>query len=144
MKAEGSREGDPVDIVVQSDNLDGATLVAMQIKELLDREFPEVTEPSTNLGEASPELVVDIDHSRAADLGVTVSQISREVRAAIHGTTAARLKRTVPNGTSQSFLPKINARILVMWKPYLSAPQVAQKFQFPLWLRSGSLRVRRK
>lgn len=85
--------GDPIDIVVQSDDLEGATLVATEIEELLKGEFPEVTEPSTDLGEASPELVVDIDHSRAADFGITVSQITSEVRAAINGTTATRFEK---------------------------------------------------
>lgn len=85
--------GDPVDIAVRSDDLDAATAIAVELRTLLETRFPQVTEPSLDIGAASPELVVDVDHARAAAFGVSVSDVTAEVRAAVAGTTATRYTR---------------------------------------------------
>jgi hydrophobe/amphiphile efflux-1 (HAE1) family protein len=48
----------------------------------------EGVEPSTE--EASPQLSIEIDRLRAADLGLDVSQVGRTVRTALDGTIATR------------------------------------------------------
>jgi HAE1 family hydrophobic/amphiphilic exporter-1 len=90
---QGLGGGEPVDIVVQSDDLDALSRVASDVRDLLERSFPEVTEPSLDIGEPSPELLVTVDHSRAADLGVQPSAVVNEVKNAFAGTTATRYSR---------------------------------------------------
>ncbi|MFP4567118.1 MAG: efflux RND transporter permease subunit [Spirochaetaceae bacterium] len=82
--------GDPVDIAVRGDDLEAATATAVELRRLLESRFPQVTEPSLDIGAASPELVVDVNHARAAAFDVSVSDITAEVRAAVDGTTATR------------------------------------------------------
>jgi hydrophobic/amphiphilic exporter-1 (mainly G- bacteria), HAE1 family len=86
--------GDPIDIMVQSDDLAALASVAVEIRDLLEREFPEVTEPSTDLGAAAPELLIRIDPLRAAEHGITASQVTSEIRAAVDGFTATRYARS--------------------------------------------------
>lgn len=90
---QGLGAGEPVDIVVQSDDLDALNRVASDVRELIERSFPMVTEPSLDIGDPSPQLVVSVDHHRAADLGVQPSAVVREVRNAFAGTTAAQYSR---------------------------------------------------
>ncbi len=86
--------GDPIDIMVQSDDLAALASVAVEIRDLLEQEFPEVTEPVTDLGAAAPEVLIRVDPRRAADLGITASQVTGEIRAAADGLTATRYTRS--------------------------------------------------
>mgnify|MGYP006289769997 CR=1 FL=1 len=76
----------PIDITLQSDDLDAVQITAEKVLTLIVESFPEVTEPSIDAGEPSPQMRVDISHDRAADLGVSPAAAVREVRAAFSGT----------------------------------------------------------
>lgn len=82
--------GDPIDIGVQSEDLTAVTALASEIRDLLEVDFPEVTEPSTDVGAATPELLIRVDSVRAAEKGVSVAQVTKEIRSAVDGVTATR------------------------------------------------------
>jgi HAE1 family hydrophobic/amphiphilic exporter-1 len=84
----------PVDIVLQSDDLAALTATASEVRDMLDERFPEVTEPALDVGAPTPELVVDVNHHRAADLGVSPDAVVNEVRSAFAGTTATQYSRS--------------------------------------------------
>jgi HAE1 family hydrophobic/amphiphilic exporter-1 len=80
---------DPIDIVVQSEDLDAVTATSEEVLTLLREEFPEVTEPGLDVGEPSPQFRLLVNRDRAADLGVSPAGVVRELRAAFAGTDAA-------------------------------------------------------
>ncbi len=87
-RGRGLSGGSPIDVAVESDDYDTAVDVAYDVQRLILEEFPEITEPEVSADEALPELQLTIDRDRAYDFGLTVSQIAREIRANIDGTTA--------------------------------------------------------
>lgn len=84
---------DPIDVAISGDDLDAVMATARAVRDLLERSFPMVTEPSLNVEESAPELRVAIDRARAADLGVSIQEVSSEVRAAVEGVAATRYER---------------------------------------------------
>ena len=82
----------PIDVLVQSQDLDRAQEVARRIRELITTDFPEVTEPSVDLEEGLPQVELVIDRARAYALGLNISTIGQEVRARIDGVTASKYR----------------------------------------------------
>lgn len=80
--------GDPIDVVVESDDYDTAVETAYAVQRLMQEQFPQVTEPEVSADAALPELQLIVDRQRAYDFGLTVAEIAAEVRANIDGTTA--------------------------------------------------------
>lgn len=95
---------DPIDITLQSDDLDAAIAVADEIVAILEEQFPQITEPTKSTDESAPELQVVIDRARAADLGVSIGAVSSEVRDAVEGVTATRYER---NGKEYDVLVRL-------------------------------------
>jgi HAE1 family hydrophobic/amphiphilic exporter-1 len=84
----GMGNDNPVDILVQSDDLDAAIAFADELKELLADNLPGVTEPTTDMEEGLPQLEVVIDRDRAYDLGLDMYTVASEIGAGINGYTA--------------------------------------------------------
>ena len=82
----------PIDVLVQSQDLDRAEDVATRIQNLIESDFPEVTEPSVDLEEGLPQVELVIDRARAYSLGLNVATIGEEVRAHIDGITASKYR----------------------------------------------------
>lgn len=80
----------PISVTLQSDDIDAALATAREIRDMLESDFPQVTEAEVSVQESAPELQVVIDRIRAADLGVSITDVSSEVRAAVDGVTATR------------------------------------------------------
>jgi len=79
----------PMEISLTSRNYDAIMETANEIVHILERHLPEIENPAVNIDEGAPQLVVNIDRDRAAALGVSLSSIASEIRAAMDGTTAA-------------------------------------------------------
>jgi HAE1 family hydrophobic/amphiphilic exporter-1 len=88
----GPFSASPIDILVQSQDLDRAGEVAERIRSLIIEDFPEVTEPSVDLEQGLPEVELIIDRARAYSLGLNVATIGEEVRAHIDGVTASKYR----------------------------------------------------
>jgi hydrophobic/amphiphilic exporter-1 (mainly G- bacteria), HAE1 family len=82
--------GDPVEVVVQGDDMEELVRVSSGIYDLIVRTFPEVTEPSLSLEDASTQLTVSLIRDSAADQNVQTAAVIAEVRAAFNGITAGR------------------------------------------------------
>ena len=68
------------------DELEKFVLEAEKILKTIDG----VTETSTSISETQPEIVIDIDESKAARYGLTTSAVSGYVSGVLDGTTASR------------------------------------------------------
>jgi HAE1 family hydrophobic/amphiphilic exporter-1 len=77
----------PIDVAVQSDDLNKAIATAQLMIDTLKAKVPEATEPKMDLDDGLPQVEVDIDRQRAYALGVNVSAIANEVAASIAGVT---------------------------------------------------------
>jgi len=80
--------GSGVDVAVFSDNLDRALAAAEQIQDLIEGNLPEVREVDIDIDAGLPHLEVVVDRQKAFDLGVSMSSVNSEIRAAMAGTTA--------------------------------------------------------
>jgi HAE1 family hydrophobic/amphiphilic exporter-1 len=83
----------PIDIVIKSNDMDTGMRTAMQIMEILENDFPEVTEPDLDRKEGLPEIEVLIDRDKAYSLGLNIHDIGQEVRANIDGITSSKFRR---------------------------------------------------
>ncbi len=79
--------GQPIDIVIKSNDLDRAYDTGLVIQELLN-EVPEIAETRINMEKGLPQIEVGIDRERAAAFGLSVNDIGSEIDAAVGGMTA--------------------------------------------------------
>jgi multidrug efflux pump subunit AcrB len=88
----GAESGEVLDVVLVSDN----PQLLEQSAERLEREMrgvPGVGNPAAGSGLRRPEVLVQPDLARAADLGVTVTDIAATVRVATIGDASAQLPK---------------------------------------------------
>ncbi len=77
-----------VDVEIHSKDQDTSLEAAKEIKRIIAAELPQVENLSISLEQGSPELLISIDRDRAAMFGFSVSQIAKEIRSSVYGTTA--------------------------------------------------------
>ncbi|GHV68948.1 multidrug ABC transporter [Spirochaetia bacterium] len=82
-----------VEISVTSRNVNALMETAEDIKAIIIRHLPEIENPEVNLNEGAPQLQIEIDRDRASSLGVSLSAIASEIRAAIDGVTATTVSQ---------------------------------------------------
>lgn len=78
----------PVDVEIRSKIQEASLEAAQEVKRIIAATLPEVLNLDISLDKGSPELLVKIDRDRAAIFGFSVSQIAREIRSSVYGTTA--------------------------------------------------------
>ncbi|MCX7026051.1 MAG: efflux RND transporter permease subunit [Spirochaetes bacterium] len=81
--------GSTVDVQIRSKDQNASLAAAQDIKRIIAGQLPQVENLSISLDQGSPELLIQIDRDRAAMFGFSVSQIAKEIRGSIYGTTAA-------------------------------------------------------
>jgi HAE1 family hydrophobic/amphiphilic exporter-1 len=85
--------GNPVDIVIRTDDLVKGKALAERIAALLKERLPEeVTEPRVSLQDGLPQIEIEIDRERVYALGLNTYTIGNEIKAAVDGITATRYK----------------------------------------------------
>ncbi len=82
----------PIDIVIKGLDLDLLAQTGNQIRDLIKKEVPEVTEPILDLKQGLPQLDIVVDRDRAYSLGLNVATIGQELRASIDGVIATRYR----------------------------------------------------
>jgi HAE1 family hydrophobic/amphiphilic exporter-1 len=82
----------PIDILVKSNDLERGKEVAERILGILEKDFPEVTEPDMDRKEGLPQIEIFIDRDKAYSLGLNVHDIGQEVRANIDGVTSSKYR----------------------------------------------------
>ncbi len=91
----------PVEITLRSEDRALMADTGRTIIELIRERVPGATEPQMNLAEGLPQVEIVIDRQKAYELGLDISTVGREVRAAIDGITAGRLRT---GGTEKDIL----------------------------------------
>ncbi|MBU2887177.1 efflux RND transporter permease subunit [Gilvimarinus agarilyticus] len=90
-RAEFGRSGDPIDIVLRSDNLEALQAISAEIQEKLAT-YDGVFDISDSLSQGKEELRIDLK-PEAHLMGVTRSDVIGQVRQAFFGVEAERIQR---------------------------------------------------
>ncbi len=80
----------PIDLAVQSDDLDKAIVTAQELVDVIKSQVPLATEAKMDLDDGLPQVEVKIDRPRAYSLGINVEAVANEVSASIAGVTATQ------------------------------------------------------
>ena len=81
--------GSPVDVVIQSDDLERAYASAATIRTLLAAEVPDLTDIQTDLDDGIPEYRIVVQEDRAALFGLTSAGIAGQLAALVSGSAPA-------------------------------------------------------
>jgi HAE1 family hydrophobic/amphiphilic exporter-1 len=84
--------GNPIDIIVRTDDLTKGKAIADQIAEVIRTKVPEATEPSVDLKDGLPQIEIEIDREKLYALGLNTYTVGNEIKAAVDGITATRYK----------------------------------------------------
>ena len=79
-------------VIVTSDSYDNLAKVSQQFMAEMARN-PGFVQPDTDLRLNKPEIFVEVDRARAADMGVSVDAVARTVETMLGGRTVTRYKR---------------------------------------------------
>lgn len=85
---EGPPVGDPLSIEISGDDFGTLGEISRRILDAVE-DIPGLRSLSTDFDLARPEVVVDLDRTQAARLGLTTAEIASTVRTAITGTEAS-------------------------------------------------------
>ena len=83
--------GSSVEMTISSRDVAALTNTAMEIQDIIIRHLPEIENPTVNIDEGAPQLQIEIDRDRAANLGLSLQAIASEIRTAMDGTTATSI-----------------------------------------------------
>jgi HAE1 family hydrophobic/amphiphilic exporter-1 len=84
--------GNPIDILVKTDDLAKGKAVAEDIKTLIAEKLPEATEPTVDLKDGLPQIELKMDRARMYSLGLSVAAVGQEIKSAIDGVTATKYR----------------------------------------------------
>ncbi|MDC7235080.1 MAG: efflux RND transporter permease subunit [Spirochaetales bacterium] len=90
--APGMGNSNPVDIVVQSDDLELAMSFSDELVALMNSRLPQIQDLSTDMDSGLPQIELVIDRDRAYSLGLNMYTVANEVSAGIQGKTATRYR----------------------------------------------------
>ncbi|MDR2740632.1 MAG: efflux RND transporter permease subunit [Treponema sp.] len=88
----GGMGGNPVDIVLRTEDLVKGKAIGQRIADLLKERLPEVTEPRVDLDDGLPQIEIRLDRDRMYALGLNTYTVGNEIKAAVDGITATRYK----------------------------------------------------
>ena len=77
----------PVDIEIHSNDLDLASESALQIRDLLKNNLPQIEDPESSMEDGAPEYRIVLDSDRAAALGIDSSDVISTISDLIDGDT---------------------------------------------------------
>ena len=97
----------PIQVTIHSENEDSALQVANDIVSILNEHVPEVIDLETDLENGSPKVEVTVDYELAREMGVSVSDLSSTLTAALTGMTATQLS-TFSADTSYDVVVKLD------------------------------------
>ncbi len=97
----------PIQVTIHSEDEDSALQVANDIVSILNEHVPEVIDLETDLENGSPKVEVTVDYELAREMGVSVSDLSSTLTAALTGMTATQLS-TFSADTSYDVVVKLD------------------------------------
>ncbi|MDR2434812.1 MAG: efflux RND transporter permease subunit [Treponema sp.] len=84
--------GNPIDIIVRTDDLVKGKAIAEKIAALIRDRVPAATEPQVDLKDGLPQIEIELDRDRLYALGINTLTVGNEIKAAVDGITATRYK----------------------------------------------------
>ncbi len=94
----------PIDIIVRTPDLEKGKNIAEQIRSVIEREVPQVTEPTVDMEAGLPELEIVINRNKLYALGLTISKVGQEIQANVDGVVASRYE---DNGSEYDIMMKL-------------------------------------
>ncbi|MCX6258274.1 MAG: efflux RND transporter permease subunit [Bacteroidia bacterium] len=89
----GPPTGKPINVEISSENLFDLIAVSNKYKAYLDSlQIPGIEEIKSDFQDNKPEIVIDIDRSRANMEGITTGQVGMEIRTAVFGKEISKYK----------------------------------------------------
>ncbi len=85
--------GSAIDIAIRADDLNKGLAAAKEIVELIQDKVPTMTDAAMDISEGLPQVEVSIDRERAYNFGLTVTDIAKEINAAVDGKTATVFRK---------------------------------------------------
>ena len=82
-----------VEVAISSKDHNAILATGNDILNIMRRYLPEIENPTINIDEGAPQLIIHIDRDRAAALGVSLASIATEIRTAMDGITATTMSR---------------------------------------------------
>jgi len=92
MRGGGFGGASPIDILIKTEDLAKGKEIAQNIRNLLDKRIPEVTEPTVDLKDGLPQIEIKIDRNKLYNLGLSIYTVGEEIRANIDGITASQYR----------------------------------------------------
>ncbi|MDR2509168.1 MAG: efflux RND transporter permease subunit [Spirochaetaceae bacterium] len=86
----GGMGGNPVDILIKTDDLKHGKEIADRISALIKERVPEATEPQVSMRDGLPQFEIVLDRQRMYALGVNAYAVGNEIKAAVGGLTASK------------------------------------------------------
>lgn len=80
-----NRGGGGVEVALLGSNYDEIFAAAKTFVAAIDERLPQLTRPTISFDPTQPQLSVDIDRRRAADLGIDLDEVAATLRAMING-----------------------------------------------------------
>ena len=103
----GRSFSNPIQVTIHSEDEDAALQTANDIVSILTEHVPEVVDIDTDLENGSPKVEVTVDYDLAREMGVSVSDLSSTLTAALTGLTATQLS-TFSTDTSYDVVVKLD------------------------------------
>ena len=88
----GGMMGNPVDIVIHTEDLVKGKAIANRIVDLLKEKVPEATEPTIDMDDGLPQIEIEIDREKLYALGLNTYTVGNEIKAAVDGIIATKYK----------------------------------------------------
>ena len=88
----GMGAGNPIDIVLRTDDLVKGKAIADRIADLIREKIPEATEPTVDLLDGLPQIEIEINREKLYALGLNTYTVGNELKAAVDGITATKYK----------------------------------------------------
>jgi len=90
---QGFGSASPLDVVIKTADFDLGTNTALKIRDLIKKNVPEATEPTTDSSNGRPQIDIVVDRDRAQAMGLTLAGIGTEVRANIDGLVSGQISQ---------------------------------------------------
>ena len=87
-----SEDEDRLTVQIRGHNMDIAAQIAETIREIMTR-IPGIAEPTVSQRPGMPEMLVEVDRLRAANLGLNVSDVAATLETAIGGTRSSMYRK---------------------------------------------------
>ena len=88
----GSEDEDRLSVQIRGHNIDTAAQLAETVREVMAR-VPGIAEPTISQRPGMPEMLVEVDRMRAANMGLNVSDIATTLETAIGGTRSSTYRK---------------------------------------------------